>query len=509
MNNKAVKSLLCIFTAVLTVVMTVLPLTATVSAKEAYPRIHVPGIMSSDIYVNVENPDEGIAWPPSSDSIVNLVKDCVPALLEFSVTRDWDKLGHSISPLAYSFFEKSMCDADGGITNGSGIIFNYPSKEALTHDGSSTFRYDWRADPMETAVKLNDYIDYVLSATGSDKVVIDCHSLGGLITLTYCTLYGHDKVDAIAFNSTAIYGENYTGDLFSGDIVLSNDSLMSYMDFAFDATEQEELFDRIFNVLERAGLGELVANIGNKILEKLSYILIPEVVAPLFSGWLTIWAMVPDDKIDYAMNYTFENYLPKDSQDAVLLRQKIENYNNTVRCCKTQTLLDIDEDCNVGVIARYGYSSLPITSSWTQSSDGVIDTEYASFGATVSQFGTPLDDDLVANTPSEYISPDLTINAQTCLFPEKTWFIKNAKHSNNYDDLSNLIGKILYSNNEVTVNTYAEFPRFLAYDYATDTISADNSKPIQITQNTSLIERFKQIIASILEKIRLIFGNLF
>ncbi len=475
--------------------------------NKVYPTISVPGIMAADVYADVNNPDEGLAWPPSTDGILQLVKDCIPALLEFSVTRDWDKLGHTLSPLAYELFEKACCDPDGDITNGSGIIFEYPSVEELQENPDSTFYYDWRADPVKTAAELNDYIDYVLSATGAEKVAIQCHSLGGVITVSYCSIYGHDKIDAIAFNSSAVYGESYTGDLLCGDIVLSNDSLMSFMDFVFDATEQEELLTKIFDVLEAAGLGTFVADLGNELLANLSDILIPEVVVPVFGRWLTIWAMVPDDRIDEAIDYAYDNYFPEGTEGREELLVKIEAYNELVRCKKTETLLEIDKDCKVGVICRYGYSSIPATSSWQEISDGVIDAKNASFGGTFALYGSKLDDSIIENTDEAYISPDKTADASTCLFPEKTWFIKGAKHSNGYDDLDSLVDHIINSDEEITVDTYEQFPRFMKYDYATNSIIADDGEDETVNHGIfSFFAKIKAFIADFMEKLRKFFG---
>lgn len=485
------------------------PSLSTIAAAEnnKYPMIHVPGIMATDVYKDVNDPDAGLAWPPSADAIVGLVSDCIPALLEFSVTKDWEKLGNTLSPLAYELFEPAMCDPDGGITNGSGIIFEYPTKEELEENPDTTFRYDWRADPIETASELNDYINYVLEMTGAEKVAIECHSLGGVVTLSYCSVYGFDKIDAVAFNSSAIYGESYTGDLLCGDMALTNDALMSYLGFAFDSTEAEELLDSIFKVLEKAGLGEFVADLANDILANLSHILIPEVVVPLFAGWLTIWAMVPDDKIDEAMEFTFSSYIEENAESAEL-KAKIENYNTLVRANKTQTLLNIDETCKVGVIARYGYSSIPATSSWRQISDGVIDTKNASFGATVSLYGSTLDDAVTQSTDAEFISPDNTVNAATCLFPDKTWFIKGAKHSDNYDDLDELVRAILFNDEEITVYSEEEFPRFLIYDFETNSIIKDTGEETEAEQ-TGIFGFFAKIMtffADFLKKLRSFFG---
>lgn len=507
MKNHKIKSIISLILTSLLLAFTLTPAFAAELKAERCPNIHVPGIMNADIYVDASDPASDIAWPPSTDSILGLVKDCIPALLEFSLTKDWDKLGNTISPLAYEFFKYSCCDPDGSITNGSGIIFEYPSKESLIDDPDTIFHYDWRADPFDTAEKLNDYINYVLECTGAEKVAIDCHSLGGVITLTYLSLYGFDKIDALAFNTTAVFGESYTGHLFMGDIVISNDSLMSFLDFAVDGSESEALIEKIFDILEAAGLGNLVAELGNTILENLGEILIPEVVVPLFGKWLTIWAMVPDEDIDEALEYTFNHFIPDGAEGKEEIKAKIEKYNTLVRDKKSELLLEADNNGNFGVISRYGYSSIPATSEWQQISDGVLDSKNSSFGATFALYGSTLDDEIINNTPSEFISPDKTVDASTCLFPEKTWFIKYAKHSDNYDDLDYLVDCILFSEEEITVYSLEDYPRFMIYKSDIDRIIPDTEEISEENNGIfSFIQKFKEFFADILKKIRALFN---
>lgn len=496
---------------IISILLLTLPLTGLIAsateANEKYPLISVPGIMHADIHTDANNPDSEVVWPPSTDSILDLVEDCIPALTEFSVTGDWNTLGDKISPLAYSFFESSLSDPDGKITNGSGVCFEYPDKESLDINPDSVFKYDWRADPIDTAANLDSYINYILENTGAEKVALSCHSLGGIIVLSYLSLYGYDKVDAIAFNTTAIYGASYVGNLLSGDIEISNESLFAFLDFVTEGTANKDLLNRIFDMLECAGLGKLVENLGTTILAELSDKLLPEVVIPLFGKWLTIWALVPDEKIDEAMKYTFENFIPEDAEGRDELRANIENYNTLVRKNKSETLRLADEHCKIGVISRYGFSSIPATSQWQFISDGVLDSSSTSFGATFALYGATLSEDVINSTSPEYISPDKTVDASTCLFPDKTWFIRNGKHNNGYQDLTTLINTILYDNAELTVNTYAEFPRFMVYDFESDSLIPDSGKETSGKPGfLAFVEKIKAFIADFFKKFRILFG---
>ena len=79
----------------------------------------------------------------------------------------------------------------------------------------------------------------------------------------------------------------------------------------------------------------------------------------------------------------------------------------------------------VAIIANYGEPGIPVTSKANNHIDGLIDTKYASGGATVAAFGKKLKG---KKAKGKYVSGDKIINAKTCVLPENTWFIKNLQH---------------------------------------------------------------------------------
>ena len=118
---------------------------------------------------------------------------------------------------------------------------------------------------------------------------------------------------------------------------------------------------------------------------------------------------------------------------------------------------------------------MPLTPSWNTPCDGTVDLINSSFGATVADFGTTFSDKYLAKAKSKYISPSKTIDASTCLFPDKTWFIRDFQHSIGCYDLDNMIYKLLESKKEATVNTFKAYPRFMKYDIANDKIIPDDT----------------------------------
>ncbi|MBP9989398.1 MAG: hypothetical protein KBT46_07855 [Ruminococcus sp.] len=498
------RSVLAIF---LVLVMAVLPM--TVFAKEETtecPTIYVHGFMGSTIYENPDDPDSPEIWPPSSDKILDAVKQAVNPILEFSVDKDWTKLAEKITVIGTELMGDIINDYTGSPVNTSGVRFKYPSASSIKRRNYTSFVYDWRVDPVEIAGQLNDFINYVLECTGSDKVNIECHSLGGVITISYLSIYGNEKINGVALNSTAIYGETYNGELMTGQMILNPQGLNEYLKYALDGTEYESLLDSAMDILTKSGAFDVICNFGNMILDKMLSTVVKGVVLPLFGHWLTIWAMIPDDYVDDAMHYAFDTVYGDTGVDRSAIINKIERYNELVRKNKTQTLLDLNDSANLYVIARYGYSSIPMTPSYTIMSDGVVDTKNASYGATVAQFGQQLSSEYLKDKDLKYISPDKTIDASTCLFPEQTWFIKGMKHSDSPDCLDELMSTLLKYDGQATVDTFEQYPRFLKYDYISDTLNADTEPEPAETFFTMLknvildiIKLFKQLFSSIIK----------
>ena len=228
-----------------------------------------------------------------------------------------------------------------------------------------------------------------------------------------------------------------------------------------------------------------------------------EALAPLFANWLTIWAMIPDEQIDEAMHFVFNEIYDKKDKDAKKLFAKIKNYNKVVRKNKTKTLKALDKNAKVVVISRYGYASLAVTPSWNSLSDGTVDTKYNSFGATTAPFGTTFSEDYLEGKNMKYISPDKTVDASTCLFPTKTWFIRNISHSWNCDTLDEMIHTLLGAKKEATVSTYKQYPRFMKYDAREDIICPDDKsvelRPMPANLIESVINFFKAFLSFIVK----------
>lgn len=471
--------------------------------KNEYPRIKVHGFMSRDILADKDNEDSDVLWPPAADTILDAVKKALPSLAKFAVTRDWNKLGQDITPLAKEIFAPAFLDENGNAKGNSGVYFVYPEASTITKDSEVKFSYDWRLDPVYLAGQLNDFINYVLECSGADKVDLQCHSFGGIVTSTYVRLYGSSKLHSVAFNSTAVFGETYTGELMTGKLKLDKDAVRNFMAYVFDHNDYEHILNGVIKLLSDAGLLGFVCDFGNELIAQLGEMVLPEVIVPAFGGWLSVWAMVPNADIDEGMKYVFNEIYKNSDIDRSGLIAKITNFNLLFRPFKEQVLNKINDTANFYVVSRYGYCSIPITPSWKNMGDGVVDTKYTSFGATCAEFDSTLSDEYLAGKDAAMISPDKRVDASTCMFPNQTWFIRDANHSM---DVDQLIDAFFAYDGQGTVDTVDGLQRFMVYDKASDSYVADNGAE---EEETGFIAELKAILKELRTFFKMIFGLIF
>ena len=131
--------------------------------------------------------------------------------------------------------------------------------------------------------------------------------------------------------------------------------------------------------------------------------------------------------------------------------------------------------------------------------DGIVDVKYASFGATAADFGSTLEN---VTADAKYISPDKTVDASTCLFPEQTWFVKNLKHAEETDTIDVMMRKFMRYDGQGTVETFEDYPRYTIFDG--ETISPDEYNQ----NNSTLFDNLRLIINDILKLVKVLFDKI-
>lgn len=460
------------------------------------PIVYVPGIASSDIYTDKDNPTKTIT-EFEDDALSQAVKEeIVPAFIVYAADRNADKLAKTVSDSLNELFADWFNNPDGTAKGNSGVILRYPSQEQINAAGRLTFSYDWRGDPIEIASQLNDYINYVISTGKYDKVALASHSLGSVIITAYLSIYGYDKVMGVVFDSPSIDGVTYIGELLNCRTEVTAASLSAALKTLLSESEYKDLVSSSLDIFEMAGITDSLSVFLDSALKKIYPTVCKETLVPLFGRWLTIWAMVPQSHIDESMEFVFDNLLAQ--EDLSVLRGKVEEYNSLVRKNRKETLLEFDKVGRFAVISRYGYSNLPITDSWSLLGDSVVETKSSSLGAVTAAVGECFSDEYLEGKDMKYISPDKTVDASTCLFPEKTWFIKNFTHSDAKHAIS-LYPQFLFAQEELTCDS-SEMPRFTVFNAETESFDTDETLSVK-TEKLTPLQRLFNFLRALFEKL--------
>lgn len=496
---KKAKKILCL---ALTLII-VLSLTVTASAKETRqtcPMITIPGFTSSNVYDDITDESTLVGFP-STDDIIDIVKEAfIPALLVYAVDRDTDKLVVSVTDRVNEVFAYWFNESTGEAKEGSGII---PQKlTSVTSESRLTFSYDWRGDPVKIADELNEYIETVCELSGCEKVAIGSHSLGTTIALAYITKYGNDRVKGIVFDSPACNGVAIIGNILTGKLYFDNETLGLFLKNILGESEYSKLISSLIDIFDTAGVLELVIRFADEIVEALAPAVYRETVAPLLGCWPTLWSMVPDEKIDECKAYIFDEIL-KD-KDTSVLEAKIDTYNNTVRANRDETLQAFNAVGNFAVFSRYTQHTVPLTGSSKLIGDTIIDTVSSSFGATTAPVGEYFSDSYLKDKDMKYISPDRTVDASTCLFPEQTWFIKDSGHFETDGLTTEYYDMFLFAEKELTCDT-AEIGRF-TYRSESFTLTEDTSVPVK-AEKPSILKSIYNLGLSLIELIKNLIKN--
>lgn len=487
---KLSKKILSIMLCLVMVFAMAVPAFAT---TERYPTIYVPGIASSYIYADVNDTSTYINVPDKDEFTAMMQNEIAPALVVYAADGDADNLAHKISKEINIAFADWFNNPDGTPKDNAGVIRKYPT--SINENSRLTFHYDWRGDPFVLAAELNDYINYVIETSGIDKVALTSHSMGSIVILTYLSIYGDDKIAGIVLDTPVIDGVAYVGDLLCGEAEITSEAISTFLKSVMGATEYEELASSSLDILEMAGVSDLASSFLDDTMKKIGPVFFRETLVPMFGCWLVIWAMCPENKVEQAIDFVFGDTT---DEDALILKEKIVNYNELVRKYKKDILVNFDEQGRLAVLSRYGYSALPVSASWDLLGDSVVETKSNSFGATTAVVGDYFDDEYLKGKDMKYISPDKTVDASTCLFPEKTWFIKDLLHTE-ASATENLKNQLLFGEDEATCDNFS-MPRFILYNVSDGSFTADDSVPTK-TEKPTPLQRLFNFLKALFEKI--------
>lgn len=462
---KRIKGILSILlTAVLLACSISIAASADSEIDEAanYPLLKMTGSWG-DLFEMKDDGKDGAKIFNAGTGFLELVTDEFTAeLLERAKALDLDGVVDMVVDTMTEYFGPIAMDKQGNSINKVGRYANNGIKHT---DGAWYFNFDWRLDPMDLADQLDAYINEVLAkeaAAGNpyaDKVNISCLSGSGQVLMSYVAKYGSGKLASAVFNLTLQNGTSFFGDLFKGDITINAD-IIGKMDRIILMGNPVALGDMIpwIGWLYEPGIlsvaAKLVTLLGGRLIDRVY----EEALLPMMfhiPGW---WAYVPMEDYAAAKKAAF-----KDNAEYDVLVAKLDRYRDEVMSKQDEIMSDLDEAIKVAVRVSYGNPLLPIGKRAYVQADAMVDTVYASFGATCAPLGSPFNSlyKQKKHNDKNYISPDRMIDASTCLLPDKTWFAFDQIHTTQYD-YSGWYQWFLETKNP-TVFTSEAFPQYVEF----------------------------------------------
>ena len=426
----------------------------------------------------------------NSELYKSMAENLLPALAKGLITDNWDDLYANLESEISKIFANSLLDENGNVTNGSGLsqtrkkqMENKRNNSQMGQKGYFAwndywFHYDWRLDPMETADEFHSFIQDIKRTTGCEKVGVAATCLGTNIIMAYVAKYGAKDIQGIAMDGSVVGGAEILSDVICAKFDVDPPAVMRILRDVegLGMFSINEFLSATIDMLVQTGLMEgVISTTENLLYDKLVEGVTSAFALSTFYTWPNYWACVTPEDYESAKYYVFgEEGSEKRIKYAGLIK-KLDRYDREVRQKVPELLQKIKDDgANLGVISKYGFQMIPITSTSDAISDQFASVTRSSFGATTSNVYETLSDEYIAQRTSEgkgkYISPDKLIDASTALYPENTWFIKGSSHSNWTSYEIKIMFEVASAARQLTVDDFP-YTQFMVYDKADDSLS--------------------------------------
>ncbi len=345
-----------------------------------------------------------------------------------------------------------------GKKHAQGLI--HEAVDQLGAENVYVFTFDWRKTPDVYAQELDDLIEIVKEETGKDKVNIAATSMGSVALTAYFHYVGYDKIDSAVILSGVHNGADAAGSLFTGKLEVKKETVYNLFDSL--AATQGTLVKVLLKIAKAIGLYDFLANIVSDVLIGYQDVLYDRFLRNTFATAPGIWAMCPDEYFDDGLEYVFGGV--EDEYAGVI--EKIKGLRDFI--FSTEEILDraYEEEIKLSYVSNYGLGLVPIYEGADAQGDLVVSTYITSNFAKVAPYGKQLSDEELAGVAPEFISPDKSVDASACLYPEYTWFIKDAIHvgCSHGSEFARFAIMLATSKTQPTVYDNELYPRFLEVD---------------------------------------------
>ncbi|MCR5150007.1 MAG: hypothetical protein K6B52_02130 [Clostridiales bacterium] len=437
------------------------------------PIVYVGPLGCARIVRDAGTDNEQQLWPIDSDFLMENLKSELPALKKGILTFNSDLIGHTLARFVNDCMSDLTLDEDGrSKANVTTPSINSPHGAKHGPDDNYYFNYDFRLDPYEHAERLHGFIDKVKQLTGHDSVKLMCSSMGGVVMSAYLDEYGYEGIDAIVCRCSPLKGTAVAGEGYCGKVELNGKAVTRYAEDGIPYLEKdpknddirEALLYALLDTLKATGVIDGICALGEGLIKRAGHIVFNEALIPIFRTFPGIWSFVPEEYFEEAVEFM-------GLKESGTLYDKVMKYRTAMANIETNLKAAQSNGTRIALIVGYNVQRTPLVTLWKSTSDGTVDTKYASLGATCGDVKKKLSRDYLKNLENkEYLSPDKMIDASTCAFPDYTWFIKDWLHCNGNSGIDSLVKHTMADEEPVNIHTYKEYPQFMEADENADTI---------------------------------------
>ncbi len=472
------------------------------------PVIYVAALGSGTVYENYGTESEKALFRPETapliEEAVSVILPAIPALM----LGDYDTFGDALIGFVNSAFGALALDGNGNSKENVYAPEEYPESEEHGIEHSFYLGYDFRLDPYTHADRLNETIQIMKELTGHDKVQLKASSMGGVVTMAYIEKYGTDDIETIILQNCPIQGTAVAGELFCRKFEINKDALVNYALDAIPSLEQDFFQGFLYGLataLDDIGVWSLLLNLVDPIVENLIDRVYDEALIPIFGTLPGIWAFVPHEYYENA-----KAVMVNEETQAGLI-EKLDAYHYNVQVKAPEILRKANKDVKIYIVAGYDIQRTPLVSAYMNTSDGTVDTKYASVGAITADIRGTFEEGYTQKLDDghNHISPDFCIDASTCALPEQTWFVKDMLHSTTHGGHDKFYEKMLLGEEQFYIDTYEEYPQFIQNNIPDETFDkVENLSATEQFAKQPNFTNFVIMLRSFINALKSFFDNL-
>lgn len=463
------------------------------------PVIYVGPLGCADIVRDKGTDSEQKLWKTDTEFLLKNAGEILPQLMAGIALNDTKSMGDALVKFINDSFGDMALDQNGNSkSNVTCDELNRPTDGTHGIDYSFYFDYDFRLDPYTHADRLNEVIKETKKLTGHSKVQLKASSMGGVVLAAYLEKYGYDDVETIICQCCPLWGTAVAGELFCGKFELNATSLRRYAQGAIPSLDGSDFLQgtlyALTDVFRALGVWDLLIGLGDDLVDKLIDRVYDECLIPIFGSMPGIWSFVPEEYYEDALKFM---KIDKTSG----LYEQIAHYRTAQKNVASNLNKAKASGVKTYIFCGYNIQRTPLVSAWHNTSDGTVDTKYASLGATTAFIEDTLSDEYISSLKTtKYLSPDKRIDASTCALPDCTWFNKDWLHCNGQSAIDDFYRTLLLSDEQLTVFSLEQYPQFLQNDVNAETltpVTGERSAKERMEEAPSYLNFIRMVSAAI------------